>query len=88
MDGIRPTVRTRPRDSAKGGSSAFTELAQQIREGGLLRRRYGYYWTKLIAAPIVVALGLIAFVWIGDTWWQDNHTRHHANPNKLGATTG
>lgn len=138
MDGIRPTVRTRPRDSARGGSSTFTELAQQIRERGLLRRRYGYYWTKLIAAPLVVAVGLTAFVWIGDTWWQlftaavlaivftqiaflghdaahrqifvsgrwndwvsiilgdllvgmsygwwqHKHTRHHANPNKLGA---
>lgn len=138
MDGNRPIVRTRPRDTARGGSSAFTELAQQIRDRGLLRRRYGYYWTKLIAAPVVVAACLVAFVWIGDTWWQlftagvlaivftqiaflghdaahrqifvsgrwndwisiilgdllvgmsygwwqHKHTRHHANPNKLGA---
>jgi len=138
MDGIRPTVRTRPRDGAIRANSTFTELAQQIRGLGLLRRRYGYYWTKLIAAPLVVAICLIAFVWIGDTWWQlftagvlaivftqiaflghdaahrqifvsgrwndwislilgdllvgmsygwwqHKHTRHHANPNKLGS---
>ena len=138
MDGIRPTVHTRPRDSAARTNSAFTELAQQIRGLGLLRRRYGYYWTKLIAAPLAVAICLIAFVWTGDTWWQlftaailaivftqiaflghdaahrqifvsgrwndwvsivlgdllvgmsygwwqHKHTRHHANPNKLGS---
>lgn len=139
MDGIRPTIiRTRPRDGVRSGSSTFTELAQRIRDGGLLRRRYGYYWTRLIAAPLIVALALTAFVWIGDSWWQlftaaalaiiftqiaflghdaahrqifvsgrwndwisiilgdllvgmsygwwqHKHTRHHANPNKLGA---
>lgn len=70
MDATGQTIRTRPRDTARGGSSTFTELAQQIRERGLLRRRYGYYWTRLIAAPLVVAISLAAFVWIGDTWWQ------------------
>src|SRR5918993_573724 len=27
----------------------FTELAREVAESGLMRRRYGYYWTKLIA---------------------------------------
>lgn len=138
MDDIRTTIRTRPRERAPRGSSAFTELAQEIRRRGLLRRRYGYYWTKLLAAPLAVATCLVAFVWIGDTWWQlltaavlaivftqiaflghdaahrqifvsgrwndwisivlgdllvgmsygwwrHKHTRHHANPNKLGS---
>ncbi|MCI1018194.1 acyl-CoA desaturase [Microbacterium sp. C5A9] len=138
MDGSRPIVRTRPRDTARGGASTYTELAQQIRDRGLLRRRYGYYWTKLIAAPLAVATCLLVFVWIGDTWWQlftaavlaivftqiaflghdaahrqifvsgrwndwisiilgdllvgmsygwwqHKHTRHHANPNRLGS---
>ncbi|MFB8189492.1 fatty acid desaturase family protein [Microbacterium sp. NPDC055988] len=138
MDGIRPTVRTRPPDSAPRPASAFTELAQQVRDRGLLHRRYGYYWTKLIAAPVLLGACLLTFVWIGDTWWQlftaavlavvftqiaflghdaahrqifvsgrwndwislilgdllvgmsygwwqHKHTRHHANPNKLGS---
>lgn len=103
-----------------------------------MRRRYGYYWTRLIAAVVVVALGVVVFIAIGDTWWQlltaaglailftqiamlghdaahrqifrsgrwndwtslvignlmvgmsygwwqHKHTRHHANPNKVGA---
>lgn len=138
MDDIRQTIRTRPREGAARATSTFTELAQQVRHQGLLRRRYGYYWTKLIAAPLVVAACLAAFVWIGESWWQlftaaalaivftqiaflghdaahrqifvsgrwndwislilgdllvgmsygwwqHKHTRHHANPNKLGS---
>lgn len=138
MDGIRSTAHARPRDAVSRGSSTFTELAQQVRERGLLRRRYGYYWSKLIGAPLVLASCLLVFIWIGDTWWQlftavalaiiftqiaflghdaahrqifvsgrwndwislilgdllvgmsygwwrHKHTRHHANPNKLGA---
>jgi len=130
---------TMPR-TARGarGASEFTALAQMVRERGLLRRRYGYYWTKLIGLPLLLAASLLLFVWIGDTWWQlftaaflamlftqiaflghdsahrqifvsgkwndwaslvlgdllvgmsygwwqHKHTRHHANPNKLGA---
>lgn len=124
--------------AAVRGVSDFSGLAQRVREHGLLRRRYGYYWTKLIAAPVVLIACLVAFVWIGDTWWQlftaavlaivftqiaflghdaahrqifvsgrwndwislilgdllvgmsygwwqHKHTRHHANPNKMGS---
>ncbi len=130
---------TKPRTTtARRGASEFTELAQIVRDQGLLRRRYGYYWTKLIGAIFVLAGSLVVFVWIGDTWWQlftaavlaivftqiamlghdaahrpifvsgkwndwislilgdllvgmsygwwqHKHTRHHANPNKLGS---
>ncbi|MGD8193157.1 fatty acid desaturase family protein [Herbiconiux sp. P18] len=41
-----------------------------MRAAGLLRRRYGYYWTKLIGLPLLVAATLGAFVVVGDTWWQ------------------
>ncbi len=50
--------------------SDFTALTKQVQEAGLLRRAYGYYWTKMIALT-VLGLGLAAaFVLIGDTWWQ------------------
>ena len=116
----------------------FTELAKIVGASGLMRRRYGYYWTKLAGAVVVLAAALAAFVLIGDTWWQlltavalaivltqiamlghdaahrqifvsgrwndwtslilgnllvgmsygwwqHKHTRHHANPNKVGS---
>jgi fatty acid desaturase len=56
---------TRPRSN-----SEFTELAKRIQDSGLMRRRYGYYWTKLVAVPLVLAASITAFVLIGDTWWQ------------------
>ncbi|GAA1952413.1 acyl-CoA desaturase [Microbacterium deminutum] len=58
------------RTTGGGPANAYTELARMVATSGLMRRRYGYYWTKLIAAPVVLALVLAAFVLIGDTWWQ------------------
>lgn len=136
---VTPIRRTRPSASDRSAAPAsdFTELARQIRDAGLMRRRYGYYWTKLAAVPVVFAGAIALFVWIGDSWWQmfaavgfavlftqtaflghdaahrqifrsgkwndwtslvlggfvgmsygwwqHKHTRHHANPNRIGA---
>lgn len=60
---------TKPQTPAHTGSD-FTELAAMVRGSGLMRRRYGYYWTKLLAVPVVLAAAVLAFIWIGDTWWQ------------------
>src|SRR5215210_2205436 len=54
---------------AKSGSS-FTALTRSIHELGLMRRRYGYYWAKLIGAVAVLTAWVVAFVWIGNSWWQ------------------
>lgn len=35
-----------------------------------MRRRYGYYWTKLLGAVVVLAAWVLGFVWLGDSWWQ------------------
>lgn len=67
MTDVAQTVRpTRRRTSG----SDFTALAEQVRDAGLLRRRYGYYWLKLIGLPAAILGTLVLFVWIGDTWWQ------------------
>jgi len=50
-----------------GGYSA---LATVVRDAGLLHRRYGYYWTKLILVPVVTAAMIAVFLVIGDSWWQ------------------
>ncbi|NLP84989.1 acyl-CoA desaturase [Microbacterium sp. CFH 90308] len=115
----------------------FTELSRIVTSSGLMRRRYGYYWAKLIGSVLVLAAAIAVFILIGDTWWQlftaaalavvftqiamlghdaahrqifvsgkwndwtslvlgnllvgmsygwwqHKHTRHHANPNKIG----
>ncbi|CAH0308819.1 acyl-CoA desaturase [Microbacterium sp. Bi128] len=63
---------TTPRSTAtrRATGSEFTELAKTIRELGLLRRRHGYYWTRIIGLPAVLGVALVAFTVIGDTWWQ------------------
>jgi fatty acid desaturase len=35
-----------------------------------MRRRYGYYWAKLIGAVLVLAAWVTGFILIGDSWWQ------------------
>jgi fatty acid desaturase len=69
---ITPVRPTRPRstDGATSSASEFTELARRIKDAGLMRRRYGYYWTKLISVPVVFAGAIALFILIGDTWWQ------------------
>jgi fatty acid desaturase len=35
-----------------------------------MRRRYGYYWTKLVGAVVAVVAWIAVFMVIGNTWWQ------------------
>lgn len=68
IDG-RPT----PPDSvarSRPTTSSFTLLTRRVHELGMMRRRYGYYWTKLIGSVAVLAGWTAGFVLIGDTWWQ------------------
>lgn len=133
-----PIRRTSSRRGPKIDASLFTALQREVAEAGLMRRRYGYYWLKLIGMPIVTAAAVLAFIAIGDSWWQmvsavgfaviftqiaflghdaahrqifksgrwndwtsmvianlfvgisygwwqRKHSKHHANPNKIGA---
>jgi fatty acid desaturase len=50
--------------------SSFTALTRKIQDLGLMRRRYGYYWAKLIGAVLILATWVVGFVLIGDSWWQ------------------
>lgn len=137
MTAVRTTGPASVGSDAGARASEFTELARIIRDSGLLRRRYGYYWAKLVGLPLVLAATVLAFIWIGDSWWQlvtaagfavlftqiaflghdaahrqifvsgrwndwvslvlgdllvgmsygwwqHKHTRHHANPNRVG----
>jgi fatty acid desaturase len=59
-----------PRDPRDRATNEYTDLARQIQSTGLMHRRYGYYWTKLIAAPTVFAACVAFFIVVGDSWWQ------------------
>jgi fatty acid desaturase len=50
--------------------SDFTDLSRTVQEAGLMRRRYGYYWTQFaVLTTLLVAIGA-GVVLLGHTWWQ------------------
>lgn len=61
---------SRPAAGSEREGSSFTALTRKVHELGLMRRRYGYYWAKLVGAVLALAAWVAAFVWIGDSWWQ------------------
>ncbi|WP_315099259.1 acyl-CoA desaturase [uncultured Cellulomonas sp.] len=48
----------------------YTALAAYVRESGLLRRRYGYYWTRMAAVALAFVGIWVAVVLVGNSWWQ------------------
>ncbi|NEE03463.1 fatty acid desaturase family protein [Phytoactinopolyspora halotolerans] len=50
--------------------SSYTELSRQVQDAGLLRRRYGYYWTKIITTVAAFAGIWVAFGFLGNSWFQ------------------
>ncbi len=59
-------------DTARVGvnSRDYAELSQEIRDAGLQRRRYGYYFVKITLNVLAFAGGWVAFFHLGDSWWQ------------------
>ena len=49
-------------NAASPGTNDFTELAKAVGASGYMRRRYGYYWPRLIAAPLAIGAALAVFV--------------------------
>ncbi len=62
---IAPPLR-RPR---RAGSD-YAELLTRVRAAGLLDRRPGYYAVRITITAVLFAAGWLAFVLIGDSWWQ------------------
>jgi fatty acid desaturase len=50
--------------------SDYTKLSRQIKQAGLLDRRRGYYTAKLVLNLGLIVAGGVAFVALGDSWWQ------------------
>ncbi|WP_125776641.1 fatty acid desaturase family protein [Antribacter gilvus] len=49
---------------------AFHQLTTEANDAGLMRRRYGFYWTMMLLWTLVAAAILVGVVALGDTWWQ------------------
>ncbi|NKE60760.1 acyl-CoA desaturase [Lentzea sp. PSKA42] len=56
--------------SKRRRGSDYAELARWVRDAGLLRRRHGYYAARIAVNVLLLAGGGVAFVVLGDSWWQ------------------
>jgi fatty acid desaturase len=50
--------------------TAYAQLTREIKDAGLLDRRPDYYAWKIAVTVALWAAGWVAFVLIGDSWWQ------------------
>lgn len=50
--------------------SSFTELSRQVRARDLLKRRYGWYWSRIVGLVLTFTAAWVAVVLVGNSWWQ------------------
>jgi fatty acid desaturase len=48
----------------------YTLLSRQLKQAGLLDRRRGWYGARIALNLVLLAAGGIAFVLLGESWWQ------------------
>jgi len=59
-----------PGTAAERFTSAYAALSRDVRAAGLLRRRYGFYWSRITGAVAALAAVWVCVALIGDSWWQ------------------
>ncbi len=57
-------------DQPPNARSLYTGLATEIRDSGLLARRYAYYWSRIAATVAAFAALWVGFFLLGDSWLQ------------------
>jgi fatty acid desaturase len=56
--------------SSPATGTDFAELARTVKRAGLLDRRYRYYAVRMTLNLLALGAGWVAFVFIGESWWQ------------------
>jgi fatty acid desaturase len=56
--------------SSRGRWGEYTQLSRQVKQAGLLERRRGWYGVRMGVNLALLAGGWVAFVAIGESWWQ------------------
>jgi fatty acid desaturase len=59
-----------PGSAAERFTSTYSALLRDVRGAGLLRRRYGFYWSRMTGAVAAFAGLWVAVALIGNSWWQ------------------
>ncbi|MFD9701727.1 fatty acid desaturase family protein [Lentzea sp. NPDC059081] len=63
-----PDVPTGLPDRPRG--SDFSRLTAELKAAGLLNRRRGYYLVRMVVNGLLLGAIAVAFVLLGDSWWQ------------------
>ncbi|WP_375430241.1 fatty acid desaturase family protein [uncultured Friedmanniella sp.] len=50
--------------------NGFSDLLRQVKDAGLMRRRYGYYWSRFAGAAVALGSVFTGVVLLGDSWLQ------------------
>jgi len=61
----RPAPNPRERQT-----SDFAALSQTVQEAGLMRRRYGYYWSRFVLLTLSLGAVIAVSAILRDSWWQ------------------
>lgn len=56
--------------SAEAYVEAYRRLSQEAHDAGLFRRRYGFYFTRIIGWVLFLVALVIAIILLGETWYQ------------------
>jgi fatty acid desaturase len=59
-----------PSDAGADGSATFAELFKKVKGEGLLAMQAGWYYRRITLNLALFGAGLVAFVAVGDSWWQ------------------
>ena len=51
-------------------TTTYAELSLRVRDAGLMRRRYGFYWARIVGLVAAFAAVWVAFVLVGNSWFQ------------------
>jgi fatty acid desaturase len=70
VPGTAPAAVPRPRTTTHRHTSTYSGLSRRVRAEGLMRRRYGFYWSHIVGAATAFVLIWVGSVVLGDTWWQ------------------
>jgi len=65
-----PAQALAPPSPGPARGSEYALLSRQIKQAGLLERRPAYYIWKIMATVALLAAGWVAFVLVGNSWWQ------------------
>ena len=59
-----------PTRSPARGWNQYSHLSRQLRQSGLLERRRGWYAARIGLNLVLLAVGGVAFLLLGESWWQ------------------